>query len=171
MPKMTVDKAKCILKGIKFDLELAFDWNKDYYDNYYQYFSHPDREVRKWSLLVFVGALGNWHLGSACVFSLIDGNKTYQFEDYVQSFIDHRVAIKQEFPLLYNRLLWYLLKLDNRKPFDTIFTSYFSYPSYVCPRKQLFNELRQVLIESGIDANKFPNNLEDIFEEVGLTLS
>ncbi|MBE1554609.1 hypothetical protein [Sporosarcina limicola] len=41
-----VDKAKRILKEIEFDLDLAFDWNKDYYDNYYQYFAHPNDEVR-----------------------------------------------------------------------------------------------------------------------------
>lgn len=169
MPKKIVNRAKCILKGIQFDLELAFDWNDDYYDNYFQYFSHPDDEVRKWSLLIFAGGLGNWRLGSARIFSLIEGKKTYQFEDYVRSFLDHRVSIKQEFPLLYNRLVWYLLWLDNRKPFDTIFTSYFSYRSYICPKKKLFNELRQVLTESEIDARKFPNNLEDILKEVGLT--
>ena len=178
MSKKIVDKAKRILKGIQFDLELAFDWDKDHYDNYYEYFAHPNDEVRKWSLLIFVGGLGNWRLESAHIFrpieeKITDGDfeedKVYHFEDYVQSFLNHRVAIKQEFPLLYSELIWYLLWLDNRKPFDTIFTSYISYPSYVCPNKQLFNKLRQVLTESGIDASKFPNNHEDIMKEVGLT--
>jgi hypothetical protein len=164
-----VNKAKQILKGIEFDLDLAFIWNNDYYDHYYQYFSHPDDEVRKYALLVFAGGLGNWCLESAHIFRPIeekvndgdfDKDKMYHFEDYVQSFLDHRVVIKQEFPLLYNRLVWYLLRLDNRKPFDTIFTS---------ADKQLFNELRQVLAESGIDVSKLPNNHQDIIKEVGLT--
>jgi len=170
MSKNIVDKAQRILKGIQFDLGLAFDWNKDFYDNYYQY-SHPDDEVRKWSLLIFAGGLDNWCLESARILRPIeekitdadfDKDNVYHFEDYVQSFLDHRVAIKQEFPLLYSGLVWYLLWLDNRKPFDTIFTSYISYPSYICPKKQLFNELRQVLTESGINASKFQNNHGDI---------
>ena len=64
MSKKIVDKAQRILKGIQFDVGLAFDWNKDRYDNYYQYqyVVHPDDEVRKWSLLIFVGGLSNWCL-------------------------------------------------------------------------------------------------------------
>jgi len=125
--------------------------------------------VIKYALLIFAGGLGNWGLGSARIFRPIeeketvgdfDKDRVYHFEDYVQSFIDHRVAIKQEFPLLYSGLLWYLLWLDNKKPFDTIFTS---------ADKQLFNELRQVLTESGVDVSKFQNNHEDIIKEVGLT--
>lgn len=170
MPKKIVDKAKHILTGIQFDFEIAFNWDSTYYERYYKYFSHPDGEIRKWSLLIFVGGLGNWRLESACIFSLIEGEKTYQFEDYVQSFLDNRVAIKQEFPRLYDTIVWYLLWLDNRKPFDTIFTSNYSYPSYKCPKKQLFNELRQVLTESGICANELQNNHIDVMEELGLTL-
>lgn len=169
MPQKIVDKAKNILKGIQFDFEITFDWDKACYDRYYKYFSHPDVEVRKWSLLIFVGGLGNWRLESARIFSLVEGEKTYQFEDYVQSFLDNRVAIKQEFPRLYDTIIWYLLWQDIRKPFDTIFTSYLSYPSYICPKKQLFNELRQVLTESEIDASKLQNNHENVMKELGLT--
>lgn len=171
MPKKIVDKAKNILKGIQFDFEITFNWDQTYYEKYYKYFSHPDVEVRKWSLLIFVGGLGNWRLESACIFSLIEEEKTYQFEDYVQSFLDNRVAIKQEFPRLYDTIVWYLFWLDNRKPFETIFTSYFSYPSYRCPKKQLFLELRQVLTESRIDANKLQNNHQDVMKELGLTFN
>ncbi|CAM3066774.1 hypothetical protein FITA111629_01475 [Filibacter tadaridae] len=169
MSKKIVDKAKHILKGIQFDLELAFDWNKDHYDNYYQYFTHPDNEVRKWSLLIFAGGLGNWHLESAQIFRTIkelkkysefNKYKAYHFEDYVQSFLDNKDAIKQDFPLLYNQLVWYLLRLDNKKRCEYIFRTV---------DKQLLIELRQVLSESGIDASKFPNNHEDIMKEIGLT--
>lgn len=101
---MIVIKAKRILKGIQFDLDIAFDWDKDHYANYYQYFAHPNEHVRKWSLLIFLGGLGNWRLESAHIFrpieeKITDGDyeddKVYHFEDYVQSFLDHRVAIKQ----------------------------------------------------------------------------
>ena len=166
MSKKIVEKAKSILKGIEFDLELAFVWRKDNYDNYYQYFDHPDDEVRKYALLVFAGGLGNWCLESAHIFSPekyddFDKGKSYYFEDYIQSFLDHQEAIKQEFPLLYSRVVWYLLWLDNKKPFDTIFTA---------TDKQLFIDLRQLLAQSGIDQDKFQNNHEDIIKEVGLTL-
>ena len=153
MPKKIVDKAKRILYGVVFDFDLAFDWYNENFDNYYQYFSHPDDEVRKYSLLIFAGGLGNWHLESALPFRPIeqqvtdgdfDKDKVYHFEDYVKSFLEHRVAIKQEFPLLFNRIIWYLLRLDNRKPFDTVFTF---------ADKQLLNKLRYVLNESGSDVN------------------
>ncbi|ATP40832.1 hypothetical protein CSE16_12695 [Solibacillus sp. R5-41] len=169
MSKTVLDKAKRIVAGIEVDPGLAKDWSKDNYDNYYLYFSDPDPEIRKYSLLVFFVGLGNWQLGSAYIFRPIkelkkyqdfDENKVYRFEDYVQSFLDNRENIKQEFPYLYDDLVWYLLRLDNQKRFEYIFRSV---------DKQLFIELRQVLIESGIDANIFPNNLNNILREVGIT--
>ena len=168
MSKKIIDKAKHILKGIEFDLDITFDWSKDYYDNYYQYFSHPDSEVRKYALLIFAGGLGNWYLESARIFRPVEEQKTdrdfdidkvYHFENYVQSFLDNRENIQHEFPNLYNALIWYLLRLDNKKNFDITFTSV---------DKQLFDELRQVLTESGIDASIFLNNHKDILNEVGI---
>ena len=55
MPKMIFNHAKYILQGIQFDFEITFNWDQNYYEKYYKYFSHPDIEVRKWSLLIFVG--------------------------------------------------------------------------------------------------------------------
>ncbi len=55
MSKKIVENAKNILKGIQFDFEIAFNWDQNYYEKYYKYFPHPDIEVRKWSLLIFVG--------------------------------------------------------------------------------------------------------------------
>ena len=169
MSKTVVDKAKRILEGIDFDLELAKNWSEDNYHNYYQYFSHQDLEVRKYSLLVFATALGNWHLESAQIFRSIkelkkypefNKDKVYHFEDYVQSFLDNKDAIKQDFPLLYNRLVWYLLRLNNKKRCEYIFRTV---------DKQLLIELRQVLTETGIDASVFQNNYNDILREVGIT--
>lgn len=84
----------------------------------------------------------------------------YCFEDYIRSFLKHKESIKQDFPLLYSRILWYLLWLDNRRPFDIIFTSVDS---------KLFAELRIILTASGVDASKFQENFLAIIEEVGLT--
>ncbi|TKI50585.1 hypothetical protein [Lysinibacillus tabacifolii] len=169
MSKTVLDKAKRIVAGIEVYPGLAKDWSKDNYDNYYLYFSNPDPEIRKYSLLVFFVGLSNWQLGSAFIFRPIkelkkdedfDGNKVYRFEDYVRSFLDNRENIKQEFPYLYDNLVWYLLRLDNQKHFEYIFRSV---------DKKLFIELRQVLIKSGIDANILPNNLNNILREVGIT--
>lgn len=169
MSKEVVEKAKQILKGIQFDFEITFDWRSTYYESYYKYFSHSDVEVRKYALLIFVGALGNWRLESAHIFSsteeinnnkTIDMDKVYHFEDYIRSFLKHKESIKQEYPLLYNKILWYLLWLDNKKPFESIFTSI---------DIQLLNELRNVLAESGVDASKFQNNFQDIIKELGFT--
>ncbi|WP_301109210.1 hypothetical protein [Sporosarcina sp.] len=173
MSQTIVNKAKSILQGIESDFDLGFNWKDEYFDNYYRYFDDPDAEVRKWSLLIFAGGLGSWSLQSANIFSP-DGegwneDKEYIFEDYVQAFLTHREAIKKEFPLLYNYLVWVLLYLDKRKPFDSIFTSYISYPSYISPNIKLFRELRQVLNSSGIDVNILPNNHQAIMKEVGLT--
>lgn len=168
MSKKIVDNAKKILKGVQFDLEITFDWDDSYYETYYEYFSHPDVEVRKYALMIFVGGLGNWYLGSAHIFTPIeqrsssdtfDKDKVYHFEDYIHSFLKHKDVIKQEFPLLYSRIVWYLIRLDNKKPLESIFTSM---------DFQLINELKQVLSTSGIDASKFQNNLKDIIKEVGL---
>ena len=55
MAKTLVDKAKNILEGMEIGFDTAKNWN----DDYYQYFSHLDFEVRKYSLLVFTADLGN----------------------------------------------------------------------------------------------------------------
>jgi hypothetical protein len=164
-----VDKAKRILIGVETDFELCFLWDDDFHDTYYRYFSHPDHEIRKYSLLIFAGGLGNWHLQSAYIFNRdLNRDKEYIFEDYVKSFLVNKETIRKEFPLLYRRLAWYLLRLDNRKPFDSMFTSYITYESYIDPNKKLFNDLRHILIESGVDFRELPNNHEDIMKEVGL---
>lgn len=169
MSKKIVDNAKQILKGVQFDFEITFDWANSYYEPYYEYFSHPDVEIRKYALLIFVGGLGNWRLGSAHIFTPVeqrnpsdtfDKDKVYHFEDYIRSFLQYRDSIKQEFPLLYSRIVWYLLWLDNEKSLESIFT---------LMDRRLINELKQLLSASGIDASKFQNNFIDIIKEIGLT--
>ncbi|MFJ7733994.1 hypothetical protein ACIQXF_19215 [Lysinibacillus sp. NPDC097231] len=168
MTKTLVDKAKSILEGIEIGFfDTAKNWNVDNYDEYYKYFSHPDFEVRKYSLLIFAAGLGNWHIGSANIFRPIEKkekwfnsfkDKMYYFEDYVRSFIDNREAIKQEFPILHNAIALYLIRLDNEKRFEYIFSSV---------DKQLFIVLRQVLIDSGLEV-KHQYNFNDLLREVGL---
>ena len=164
-----VDKAKQILKGVQFDFEITFDWDDSYYEPYYEYFSHSDVEVRKYALLIFLGGLGNWHLGSAHIFTPVDQrnpcdtfdkDKMYHFKDYIGSFLRHKDTIKQEFPLLYSRIVWYLIRLDNKGILQSVFTSM---------DQQLINDLKHVLSTSGIDASEFQNNFIDIIKEVGIT--
>lgn len=168
MTKTLVDKAKSILEGIEFGFfDTAKKWDDDNYDEYYKYFSHPDYEVRKYSLLIFAAGLGNWYMKSAFIFRPIEErikengtytskDRLYYFENYVSSFIDNREAIRQEFPLLYKEIANYLLQLDNEKRFEYIFSSV---------DKQLFIVLRQVL--SGLEV-KHQYKFNDLLREVGL---
>ena len=168
MTKTLVDKAKSILEGIEIGFfDTAKNWDVDNYDEYYKYFSHPDFEARKYSLLVFAAGLGNWYGGSAIIFRPIEERKKekrflsykekiYYFEDYVRSFIDNREAIKQEFPFLYSVIVSFLIQLDNEKRFEYIFSSV---------DKQLFIVLRKLL--SGLEV-KHQYNFNDLLREVGL---
>lgn len=169
MAKTLVDKAKSILEGIEIGFfDTAKNWDEDNYDEYFKYFSHSDIEVRKYSLLIFAAGLGNWFVGSSIIFHPIEEHKKemrfqsskdniYNFEDYVRSFINNRETIKQEFPILYNLIVYYLFQLDNKKRFEYIFSSV---------DKQLFIELRQVLNYSRLDEHQI--NFNDLLREVGL---
>lgn len=170
MTKTFVNKAKSILKGIEIGYDTAKNWKNENYDDYYQYFSHPDLEVRKYSLLVFYAGLGNWISSSAFIFNPIEKlesgkylnlnqEKIYHFECYVKSFIDNREAIRQEFPILYNAIAGFLLRLDNEKRFEYIFSSV---------DKQFFIVLRKALDERGIDGEKSRYSFNDLLREVGI---
>ena len=165
MKRTLVDKAKSILEGIEIGFfDTAKYWDEDNYDEYYRYFSHPDIEVRKYSLLIFAAGLGNWVIGSSIIFRPVKDQKkeksynsskdrTYNFEDYVRAFIDNRDAIKQEFPILYNSIIDYLIQLDNTEQLNFV-------------EKQLYLVLRQVLTDSGLKEHKY--NFNDLLREVGL---
>lgn len=165
MKRTLVDKAKSILEGIEIGFfDTAKYWDEDNYDEYYRYFSHPDIEVRKYSLLIFAAGLGNWVIGSSIIFRPNKDQKkeksynsskdrTYNFEDYVRAFIDNRDAIKQEFPILYNAIISYLIQLDNTEQLNFV-------------EMQLYLVLRQVLTDSGLKEHKY--NFNDLLREVGL---
>ena len=106
MEKAIVEKAKRILDGIEIGFfDTAKRWDKDNYDDYYKYFTHPNFEVRKYALLIFGAGLGNWLIKSSFIFQPIScTNEVYNLEDYISAFIENREAIKQEFPNLYNSI-------------------------------------------------------------------
>ncbi|TAA66093.1 hypothetical protein [Planococcus salinarum] len=168
--KDIVIKAKRILEGIEVGFfDTGKEWSSENYADYYRYFSHPNKEVRKYSLLVFAAAVGNWWMKSAFVFySHADIiyysdlkehlDKIYFIEDYFQAFLANKVAIKEEFPLLYNAIVVDLIKLDNENQFENV------YPS-VDP--QLFFQLRETWIKSNIDTS-YEYNFNDLLREVGL---
>lgn len=83
----------------------------------------------------------------------------YHFEDYVNSFLDNREAIKQDFLELYRMMVHYLIELDNRKRFEDIFCS---------DDKQLFVELRQVLHDASFDEQYKFTNIQNLFKKLGL---
>lgn len=168
LTKALIDKAKSILSGIEIGYFITSKkWTKNNYDDYYQYFSHPDYEVRKYSLLVFGAGLGNWSAKSAFIFTHrqrkdpdFDPQKIYHLKYYIKSFLDNREPIKQEFPFLYKAIIYYLNELDYEKPFEVVFPSV---------DEQLFISLRKVLRNSGIDEKYvYEFNFNDILREVGL---
>ncbi len=160
MKATLVDKAKKILEGIEIGFfDTAKNWDEDNYDEYYQYFSNPNFEVRKYSLLIFAAGLGNWLMGSSIIFHPNKNQKynsskdrIYNVEDYVRSYIDHREAIKLEFPILNNVIINYLIQLKNTAQFSLI-------------EKQLYLDLREVLTDSGLEVHQY--NFNDLLREVG----
>lgn len=67
-----IEKAKKVLRGIEegdFLFDMHAQWRGDYYDEYFKYFNHPDSELRKCSLFIFMSGLGETWMGSASVFS------------------------------------------------------------------------------------------------------
>ncbi|MEK5208283.1 hypothetical protein [Psychrobacillus sp. FSL H8-0510] len=145
-----IEKAKKVLPGIEvgnFCFDFNGQWQGDYYDEYFKYFNHPDPELRKYSLLIFMSGLGDTWLGSTSVFTPLkerekyeypEPNKAYIFEDYIKSFLENRESIKKDYPLLYENLIRYLIKLDIKKRFED---------SFLEVDKELFVELRKVLDE------------------------
>lgn len=165
-----VVKAKRILDGIEVGyFDTSKDWSVENYADYYRYFSHPNNEVRKYSLLVFAAAVGNWWMKSAFVFHSHDDlkrnvhlqkhpDKIYFIEDYVQAFLANKKSIEEEFPFLYKAILVDLIKLDNENHFENIFPS-------VNP--QLFIQLRKTWNNSSVD-EKYEYNFNDLLREVDL---
>jgi len=145
-----IEKSKKILRGIEegnYLFDMNGQWRHEYYDDYFKYFNHPDLELRKRSLLIFMSALGETWQGSGTLFAPLkerekydytDGYKVFLFEDYLKSFLENRESIKKDYPLLYEELIRFLIKLDIKKRFED---------SFVEIDKELFVELRKVLDE------------------------
>lgn len=173
MTRTLVEKAKNILEGLEYGyFDLGKEWYPENYDDYYLYFSDPDFEIRKYSLLVFTAGLGNWYHKSAHIFvtterlkelknnKIFNQDTVYHFEDYIKSFLENSEAIKQEFPELYRIIVQYLIELDKRNRFEDIFCS---------ADKQLFIELRQVLHDDASFGEEFKyQSIQILLKKLGL---
>lgn len=118
-----IDKAKGILVGLEIGFDTCKRWSAEIFDDYYLNFSHPDYELRKYSLLIFCDGLGNWHSEDSTIFweyDDIDPDKAYIFEYYVKSFLDNKFEIKLKFPFLYDAIVHFLLVLDADNKFQSI---------------------------------------------------
>jgi len=163
------EKAKQILRGIQVGyFDTAKKWGPETYDEYYLYFNHPELEIRKYSLLVFAAALGNWHMLSAYVFRpleeqkkdlLYTPNTVYILEDYVKAFIEHNDSIKYEFPYLYKLMIYYFINIDIKVGEDVHQVS-----------QDTFNKLRVIIDTSGVEPNYRSGEFDfsNILREVGL---
>ncbi|MER2009704.1 hypothetical protein [Psychrobacillus sp. BL-248-WT-3] len=168
-----IEKAKKVLRGIEegdYLFDMHAQWRVEYHDEYFKYFNHPDPELRKRSLLIFMSGLGETWQGSTLLFTPLkekenDENpiwtKIYLFEDYLKSFLENRESIKKDYPLLYEELIRFLIKLDIKKRFED---------SYVEIDKEIFVELRKVLDEYK-DLNEFGESYfgdyNEIYKECG----
>jgi len=163
-----IEKAKKVLQGIEegdFHFDFNGRWEPDYHDEYFKYFNHPDPELRKRSLFIFMSGLGNTWMGSTSLFEPLKERekseypiwtKIYLFGDYIKSFLENRESIKKDYPLLYENLIRFLIKLDNLKRFED---------SFVEIDKELFVKLRKVLDEYK-DLDEF-GNYNEILKECG----
>lgn len=161
--------AKEILEGIEIGFfDTAKPWNDRNFEKYYQYFNDPDQEVRKYALLVFGAALGNWQMKSAFVFPrntdpipkshVADENKVYRFEDYIQAFFENKEAIESEYPTLYKSILINLVSLDLEVPFEKDFPD--MNPEYLA-------KLRRMIRQSGLNEHS-QFHFNQLLREVGL---
>lgn len=168
-----IEKAKKVLRGIEegdFLFDMNAQWRNDYYDEYFKYFNHPDPELRKRSLLIFMSGLGATWQGSGTLFAPLkereeyeysDETKVYLFEDYIKSFLENGESIKKDYPLLYEELIRFLIKLDIKKRFED---------SFVEIDKEIFVELRKVLDEyKDLDefGESYFGDYNEIYKECG----
>ena len=144
MSSAIVQKAKRILDGLEYGAFITSkEWESPNFENYFNYFSHSDSEIRKYSLLVFAAGLGNWYAKSAFIFvpleelqkdPLFDMDAYYYFPDYIHSFLKNREHIEMEYPGLYKMIIHLLIELDQRESFVTVF-----------PERAMFQRLQEVL--------------------------
>lgn len=156
MTKMIVDKAKRILVGIEIGFDTAKRWRVEDYDEFYLYFSNPDYESRKYSLLIFCMGLGNWDSKSAFIFHQhddIDQGKEYILENYVRAFLVNREGIKLEFPYLYDAIIHFLNHLNTNNQFKAINRSTDS---------PLFKQLDEVLLNHSTKGYNFDAILREV---------
>ncbi|QFF99254.1 hypothetical protein PB01_10665 [Psychrobacillus glaciei] len=107
MEEQIVESVRAGLKGFEigdFHLGLSFPQMP-----YYQYFSHSDIEVRRYSIATFVVRLGNWKEGSSFHFSHTERIKLNQpeLEVYIQTFLKSKEMIKKDFPSMYQHVLFF----------------------------------------------------------------
>lgn len=151
MSATIVQKAKRILEGLEYGAFITSkEWETENFDDYFNHFSDPNPDVRKYSLLVFAAGLGNWYSKSAFIFRPLkelrkdpfydDPNAVYYFPHYIEAFMKNRENIKLDYPELYRMIVLLLIKLDNEESFDIMF------PEHI----QLFKQLRNFLTDSGI---------------------
>ncbi|WP_227394370.1 hypothetical protein [Jeotgalibacillus aurantiacus] len=74
---------------------------------YYEYFDHPDIEVRRYSFAAFLVLMGNWD--ATCSFVIY---KDDEFDQHVGSILRNRDRLKKEFPNVYIQLLDFLKNID-----------------------------------------------------------
>lgn len=123
MTSTIVQKIKHIIDGIEIGyFDTAKNYASDNFEEYFKYFGAPDKETRKYTLLLFTAMLGNWHGGSARVFipeekrlkrPNYSPNETYyDFKEYIKAFLEHHKNIEKEFPYMYEVIISFLIRIE-----------------------------------------------------------
>ena len=123
MTSTIVQKVKHIVDGIEIGyFDTAKNYDSDSFEEYFKYFGDPDKETRKYALLLFAAMLGNWHGGSARVFTPEEerlkrsnyspNENYYDFKEYIKAFLEHHKNIEKEFPYMYEVIISFLIWIE-----------------------------------------------------------
>lgn len=116
------------------------------FDYFYQYFNHPDKEIRKHAFFLFMYLLGNVYAGHRGVLprqhneTHENPNTLYIFENYLQAFLRYHKQLEKDSPVIYHFTVYYISNLE-----ETLGETYETYYSDIT--KEIFQVLRSEVIE------------------------
>ncbi|KAB2334510.1 hypothetical protein F7731_14980 [Cytobacillus depressus] len=123
-----IEKVKRGLKGIEIGY---FDTGQSFEEAaYYNYFSDPDKETRRYAIAVFTVYLGNWY--SLCSFPFI--NAKSDLEEFVKAFIENHQQIEKDFPIMHEYIISFLIKIKEEN------SEKYTYSTF-----EIANELHELL--------------------------
>lgn len=161
-----IEQAERVLKGIEIGY-FNTGGHYEFRDEYYKYFSDPDPQARRHALAVFTRMLKDWDSESCFVFMPVKvwrdrGEEPYyQFEDYLAAFLKHHKKIEQEFPVMHEYIIKFLIQIEKRKGH-----SYEGWFPEVDPK--IFEELRKEILITKSYLKDRSTSMKYFLREVGI---